>query len=368
MKNIAVICEYNPFHNGHLYQFRKIRDSFGDCRIISVMSGNFVQRGEPAVLDKYIRARLAVENGADLVLELTPPYCFAPAEIFARAGVYIADSVGVDALVFGSEFGDTGKLRNISENLSSETFSCALDAAVKENIHSEKSYIRIRSEVYENLFGGSLPDTPNDILALEYLSALRNTDIEPFAFERETGYSAGGAREAYFENDTEKLRSLVPENVFDLLMKDRDTAISRSAAFDKMIIYKLLSEDPGKQQFECEECPSSLIYRLYDAAINSTDLPDLVGQANSKKYTSSRIKRALLNLLFGVRKGSYASLPENTNLLAANGSGRSYLREISRSARINIMTKPTVSLCDELYSFASGAAASDAYRRSPYIE
>ena len=135
MKTVAIISEYNPFHNGHLYHTQKIREEFGeDTAIIAIMSGNFVQRGEAAIIEKWDRARIAVDCGVNLVLELPFPFSMASAEYFAKAGVCIADSVGVvDAISFGSESGSIDELCTAAENILSPEFDDEIKRLTKDN-------------------------------------------------------------------------------------------------------------------------------------------------------------------------------------------------------------------------------------------
>ena len=150
MKTVAVIAEYNPFHKGHAYQLQRIREEFGDgVATVVIMSGNFVQRGTPAILGKYDRARMAVECGASLVLELPFPFSLASAEYFAFAGVSVANDLGiVDALSFGSECGDILPLSLAAEKMQEETFEKVLRERLSSKEERGKGYPRLLSEVF----------------------------------------------------------------------------------------------------------------------------------------------------------------------------------------------------------------------------
>ena len=152
MKIAAIITEYNPFHNGHEYQIKKTREILGeDTAIIAIMSGNFTQRGEPAIADKLVRARAAVECGVDLVLELPFPYSMTSAEFFARSGVRIAAKLGiVDYLVFGSECGDIELLSEIAENMMSESFLSEL--AKREKTDTHRGHAALCELVYKDMY------------------------------------------------------------------------------------------------------------------------------------------------------------------------------------------------------------------------
>jgi predicted nucleotidyltransferase len=142
MKNVAIVSEYNPFHRGHAYQIKRIREEFGaDTRIIAIMGGHITQRGEPAVADKYLRARAAVDAGISLVLELPFPFCAASADVFARAAVSIADSLsGIDILSFGSECGDLQPLLNAARRMESIEFKDAF-----ASVSLKRKRLRFRS-------------------------------------------------------------------------------------------------------------------------------------------------------------------------------------------------------------------------------
>ena len=150
MKNVAIVSEYNPFHRGHAYQIRKIRDEFGaDTRIIAIMGGHFTQRGEVAVADKYLRARAAVDAGISLVLELPFPYSSASAEVFAKGAVSIADDLGgIDILSFGSECGDVERLSRVAGRINSKDFQEAFEKA-----NSKDGYARAMEQTYITLYG-----------------------------------------------------------------------------------------------------------------------------------------------------------------------------------------------------------------------
>ena len=186
--NIAgIVCEYNPMHKSHEYHIAKTRELLGpDCGIICVMSGNFVQRGDFAVMNKFARARAAVLCGADLVIELPVPWCVSTAEKFATGAVSILDNIGVCTHIsFGSETGELEPLREIANYL----LDPEIDGLIKDGLKKGVSYAAARQRALENLMGRKVPElsSPNDILAIEYLKALETleSDINPLAVKRE---------------------------------------------------------------------------------------------------------------------------------------------------------------------------------------
>ena len=189
MTTVAIISEYNPFHNGHKYQVDEIRRIFGeDTEIIAIMSGNYTQRGELAITDKTVRAKTAVLCGVNLVLEIPFPFSLTSAEFYAKSGVAIADKIGVvDYLCFGSESGKTDELLRVAENMLSEKYADAMkDLKVAD---SETGYAKICEMAYKQAFPNDAftgLSSPNNILALEYIKALNtaHSKIKPYAIKR----------------------------------------------------------------------------------------------------------------------------------------------------------------------------------------
>ena len=172
MKTVAIVSEFDPFHNGHRALLEAVRRHFGeDTEIVALMSGNFTQRGTVAIADKFTRAAMAVEGGVNLVLEIPFPYSLSSAEYFARAGVRMASALGVvDAIAFGSECGDIGALATVAKRLSSPEFEATLQEAIR--IEAACGYAALHERVYRRLYddaGGDLLKDPNNILAISYL-------------------------------------------------------------------------------------------------------------------------------------------------------------------------------------------------------
>ena len=191
--NIAgIVCEYNPMHNGHVRHIAATREILGDCGIVCVMSGNFVQRGDFAVMNKFVRARAAVLSGADLVLELPVPWCISSAERFAFGGVSILENIGaVTHISIGSESGDAERLEQTADIL----LDPRMDEIIRRELENGISYATARQRAAEELAGQELQElkSPNDILGLEYLKAAvkLKSKLTPIAIKR-TGASHDG--------------------------------------------------------------------------------------------------------------------------------------------------------------------------------
>ena len=329
MKTVGIIAEYNPFHNGHLYQLKKAKEITGADFAVVVMSGDFTQRGTPAVFDKYTRCRLSLLAGADLCIELPVVFATASAELFAKGAVSLLSALGVDALCFGSECGEIAPLQKIASLLFAEppAYKEALNKALKEGL----SFPSARAAaVRKCTHAGSLSGvdaaasdvlaSPNNILGIEYLKTLLALEKNgqhapvPYTIKREgDGYlshtlseesfcSAMALRKGIAEENPDLLR-YVPESI---RQEFADTCQTKSALcavdFSGMLFYKLLSEkDAG-----------------YDAYLDvSSDLSDKIrknlaffttfsafceNSLKSKDITLTRLYRSLLHILLSIKK------------------------------------------------------------------
>ncbi len=313
MKFCAVICEYNPFHNGHKYQFEQIRKLSGCDKILCLMSGNFTQRGDMAVLHKYERARHAVENGADVVLELPTPFAVSPAELFAGGAVHILSSLpSVKALAFGCESGTKEDfLRAARATLSEDK---QFKALLKENMKDGTSYVKARTSAVLQLntdIDEALLTSPNNILGVEYCRALLSSgaEIEPLPIPRVGGgyadtalfkdfSSASALREALKDGSKKAAKALkgnLPKDVY------ADLADHREPPFKQAALCALL-ENESEEVMKCPDCSEGLENRLRSMARSNPDYDGLLSKIVSKRYTLSRLKRILLQNFLGVER------------------------------------------------------------------
>ena len=347
MRTVAVISEFNPFHNGHHYLVSEVRRAFGgDTCIIALMSGNYTQRGDVAIADKFARAASAVCGGVDLVLELPFPFSTASAEFFATAGVRLAAALGVvDTLAFGSECGDLSLLRTVAERISTAEFTAAVCALSDKE--PTLGHARVTERVYRDLYGddgAALLSGPNDTLALQYLAANASlgTPLTPFTVKRVGSYhsqsldeaiSATAVRSAMVTNLTAAAAAMPSDSFAPLLAEieaNRAPAdISRlSAVF--LSFFRLVTPDPQDE----------LLCRLQKAAIRATDLENLMSLAATKRYTNANLRRALWHRLLGVTSAELRQPPAYTQVLAMNDRGRQALRKAARASKIPLLTKP----------------------------
>jgi len=349
MKTVGIICEYNPFHKGHLYQIEKIRESFTEpVLIISLMSGSFVQRGECAIYDKYARAEAAIKCGADIVLELPYPYCSSTAEIFALAGVHVLSKLNcVDYLCFGSESRDINRLIEIAKNLDSEEYIYRFDEEAKKHKNSATSYIKIREKVYSELFGTDFARKPNDILGVEYLRAIskiENRDYKdiatyeegkrlvPFTFGRLEKMSATRSRAAIKEG--KDIEQYIPEKALNVFGSRQIYTLDNAER--AILSFFRLNEGSLDDIFDM---PKGLPKRMTKAAFSADSYKSFIELCKTKKYTTAKIRRCIISSLLGVTKEDVSYMPQFTVVLAANKNGTALLRKITKTREIDVITK-----------------------------
>lgn len=320
MKRVGIICEYNPFHSGHELQIEQVRRRYPDSVVISLMSGNYVQRGDLAILPKHIRARIALACGSDLVLELPYPFSGACAQIFAESGVHILDELGAEVICFGSESGDAESLARQSENLMSEDFEKRLKSLIRSSYSGERPYADIRSKAYSELFSDRLSEDPNDILAVEYLTAMKkkSSKMEALIIKRQGNFSATAARKAYTKGDFGALGALVPEKALEIL---RSYTPVRLESLEKAVLARFRTAPPGEFS-KIHDCPADLSNRMASVARRCDSLEEFFEKCATKKYTNARIRRAVISCMLCVEKELFSAPPLFTRLLAANERGR----------------------------------------------
>lgn len=325
MKTAAVICEYNPFHNGHKYQLEQTR-KLGATHIVAVMSGNFTQRGDAAVFDKYVRTRTALENGADLVLELPVKYSLCAAEGFARGAVGIISRLGcVDMLSFGSECGSIPALREAAG---------AVDFVLKTAefqllIGGGKSYPAALAEAVNKYYTEDVYQTicsPNNTLAVEYIKALDDigSPIEPVTVRREGAeHDSEEEEHQYISASLIRKKILTGESYADFapVINAPTADIKR---LEPAILAKLRSMKP--EDFEqVYDAAQGLGERLYKAVRKACSLDELYFLAKTKRYTLARIRRAVLCAFLGVEKKMLHEQDAYIHILGMNGRGREIL-------------------------------------------
>lgn len=340
MKAVGIIVEYNPFHNGHKYHYQNAK-KYGDI-VVAVMSGDFLQRGEPAIIDRWKRAEIALKNGIDLVVELPVFYSSQSAEVFAIGAVGILKLLEVETLVFGSETADIEKLRKRAELIEKEEFKNQLKTQLKSGISYPNAYSNCLRD-----FGMDGNIHSNDILGVEYLKALKywNTKIKPVVIKREGGgyysfdenngvTSATRIRNKIFSNET--ITKFIPSPTYKILSElIKNMKICKLDDFYPLIRYKILSN--YEELKDIQDIEEGYSKKLYEVAQKEESFENFFERIKSKRYTIGRIQRVLIHILLGITKEMTENVKKNipyVHILGFNKNGQKYLRKISDNHRI----------------------------------
>ncbi len=348
MRIAGIIAEYNPFHNGHIYHLEKTREMCKADYIIAVMSGNFTQRGEPAVMDKWTRARIAVDCGIDLVLEL--PFAFAcnSAEYFARGAVGILEGLGcVEYLSFGSESGDIETLGGIAEVLKKEP--PVYREALKKHLDAGKSFPAARElALTEMLDCEKIIKEPNNILAIEYLKA--NRTMTPVTINRKnSGHnqkdlpeedggsriaSASAIRGSLRRGELDEVESFIPEACCSVMKGDFASMINVVGRdYFSLLQGSVLKRTPSELS-EIFAAGEGLENKLKKAIRSAPDLEALIKSVKSKRYTETRVRRLTAQTLIGLKEFSRSSY--YARILGLNEKGAEILRYIKKKKTADI--------------------------------
>lgn len=344
MKVAGIIAEYNPFHNGHALLAYKAREA-GATHVVAVMSGNFVQRGEPALMHHTVRTKAALECGIDLVLQLPSVYAVSSAQSFARAGVEILDGTGiVDWLVFGSECGNTDKITETAELIYSDKIkpfiSDELDKGITFAAARENALRKISPECADII------QSPNNILGVEYAAALKriNSKITPLTFAR-----VGAEHDSTQSNGDIASASLVREFIkgrreFADFVPDKAEAIYRNASIsdiklvENAILYKLKTTTAEALSL-APDVSEGIENRIINAAKEAKTLEELYTLAKTKRYTHARIRRIIINHFLCVTAEDAAISAPYIRVTGFGEKGAELIRMLKKTAKLPVITK-----------------------------
>lgn len=357
---IGVVAEYNPFHNGHYYHLQATKEITGAEYCVAVISGNFTQRGDTSIVNKWAKAYMAICGGADLVIELPTVYSISSAENFASGAVKILDNLKVvDAISFGAEANDLATLNNIANVLYEEpkAYTNILSHELKKGISypaaRENALMMYLNDIkrYANTLS-----SPNNILAIEYLKALKiqKSKLEPIMIRRKKVYyndnkivddfaSATAIRKLLQDGEYANLRKVIPRSSYTIIGQEsrKGGMVLSLAKYEKEIIYAL-RKMTVEEIADLPDVSEGLQFAIKNAANEANNLKDLISNIKSKRYTQTRIQRILLYALLGIDK----KLMENSRkvvpyvrVLGFTQKGKSLLSEISRrNPKLNIIT------------------------------
>lgn len=350
MKTAAIIAEYNPFHNGHKYQIEETKRQTGADFVAVVMSGDFVQRGIPAIYSKSLRARSALLSGADLVIEMPVFGTLSAAQDFARCGVSLFHHMGIiDVLSFGSESGNINELQQLAKYAGTETDEQS--DLIRDGLRNGLTYPQALTLAKKD----SVPVSPNDILAVEYLKALKefSSSISPWTLKRsDPGYhsedrygffaSATAVRKAIFEQNVDFLTSVLPDSHFESLKTEPEVPVFPDD-FSLLLNQKILASSLEKLQ-NISGMPADLAAKLRKNRLDFSRTTALTAERKDRQYTYARVSRALMNLMLDITVEDQRAFERFDyapwiRVLGFKKSSAPLLSELKRHCDIPLITK-----------------------------
>ncbi len=366
MNAVGIIAEYNPFHNGHLYQINKVKELFPNYTIIVVMSGNYTERGDISIIDKYDKTKICLNNGIDLVVELPFQYATSSSDYFAKGAIEILNSINVNYLVFGSESNNLEELNTIVKLDKNKEFNNKIKSLLKEGNNYRDSYNKVLEE-----YGYNLNNRPNDILALTYLKELKRTksSIIPYSIKRTNDY-----------NDT-KLNDTITSALSIRSNLDKD--ISKYIPYDKSIIsnrtindfynelkYHVLLKDLSIYQDVDNYIEDSLSKYIFDF----DNIDDLINKVKTKNYSYLHLKRCILHIITGYTKELNKKLLKlnHVRVLGFNKKGQDHLNSIKDCTDIvtnfdkdNIILQNELKVANIYYDKYNKELINSEYKKGP---
>ena len=348
---LGIIAEYNPFHNGHMYHLQKAKEQSGAQYCICVMSGNFVQRGNTSIVNKWKKAEMALLNGVDLVIELPTIYSVASAEGFSLGAIKLLNNLKiVDAISFGTETSDFAALNNISSIVNEEPmkYKSILNSELKKGLSFPKARENaLMLYLNDNKRYDNILNTPNNILAIEYLKALKKikSTIQPIPVKREKVYyndnvivdefaSATAIRKLLKNEEFSEIRKVVPKSTYQILEKETElgNVVLDLSRYEKEIIYNLRRMTVSEIA-ELPDVNEGLEHSLKNAANYSNDITNLINIVKTKRYTVTRIQRILICALLGITKRDVVMAKKTEpyiRVLGFNEKGKELISRINK--------------------------------------
>ncbi len=374
MKVFGIVAEYNPFHNGHMHLINQAKHHGADA-VAVVMSGNWVQRGDTAVISKFARTKQALECGVDLVAELPTHWAMATAQKFAEGSLQILENLGIDTLIFGSECGDIERLIKTAYCVRSSEFS----RQMRENLDNGMTPAKARESAVQTLCGnGELLRSPNDTLAVEYICAAKslNSKCKFIAVKRQGSAhdsditsgefcSASALREMILSNKLSDAKKYMPEKSFEILYSEFENGkISDIKALEKPILTALRTTRPSELK-QLPDISEGIENRLFSAARMSSSLPQLFDYAATKRYTNARLRRLVLSAFLKAKADDIPDHIPYIRVLGCNAVGAEILKSARETTKIPLIMRSTSLKDNAVFEFET--RASDIYSLSQVV-
>ena len=352
MKKVGIICEYNPFHNGHVYHLQKVREMFKDALIVLVMSGNFTERGDVSIINKWDKTKIALAYGVDLIVELPFPFACESADTFAMGAIKILSLLDVDYLVFGSESDDIKTLENL---VNVQLYNTEYEKLVKEYLDLGNNYPVSVSKALLNLTNQHIT-SPNDLLGLCYIKQIKKQDskIIPLTIKRTSDFNSSELNENIVSakairkalNEGIDIKNYVPVEVFNYLSKYQNFQDN----YFKLLKYKIISDIDELDKYQ--DVSEGIDKRIKKYILSASSYQDLIEKVKTKRYTYNRLNRMFLHIILGYTKEKSQKFKEITyiRLLGFNILGREYIKKLKKETTFPIITNYS-DLEDEMLSY-----------------
>lgn len=340
MASVGIIAEYNPFHNGHLYHLKTVKEMFPDDTVVLILTSNFSQRGEPSIIDKFKKTDIALSQGIDLVIELPFAFSTQSADFFSDASIQLLEYLSVEKVVFGSETNDIEVINTLVDTqLNNDDF----DTLVKTYLKLGYNYPTSLSNALRDLTGKDMR-LPNDLLGISYVKSIKknNYKIKPLCIKRTNDYhgkeidekicSASAIREALINK--KDIKHTVPDITYQYLQED----LFFTEDYFKFLKYKILTE---KNLEIYQSVDEGLDQKLKKTIVGAVSFDDLVLKLKSKRYTYNRINRMLIHILCSFTKEERKTMlePEYIRILGFTTKGRDYLNKVKKNCPLPIISK-----------------------------
>ena len=339
MRSVGIIAEYNPFHNGHLYHLNKIKEKYPDAVIVLVMSGNFTERGDVSIIDKWKKTQIALKAGIDLVVELPFPFATQSADYFSYGSITLLEKLKVERVIFGSESNNISDLETIVD---AEISNPDFDKLVKIYLKLGKNYPTSLSLAVKDLTNKEIT-APNDLLGISYIKTIRkyNYNIIPETIKRTNNYheeelgeeisSATAIRKALKDNI--EIKSQVPEFSLEYL-----TDLHSIEDYFPLLKYRIITDDDLSKYNIVDE---GLDKKLKKEIGNATSYQELINLIKSKRYTYNKLSRMLIHILCNFTKEKKEQFKEISyiRLLGFSPKGRMYLNIIKKDLDVPLISK-----------------------------
>ncbi len=326
MNTIGVICEYNPFHNGHLYHLKRIKEMYPDSLIVLVMTNYFTERGELSILSKKEKTEIALNHGIDLVVELPFKYACSSADTFAEGSIKILKELQVEYLVFGSESNDVNNLIKLANiQLKDKNYSTLVKSYLKEGINYPTAMSKALKDIADNTV-----DSPNDLLGLSYVKEIirQKAKITPITIERSNDYHKSSTNIRNNLTNT-SIKEYVPNDVY-IILKDK----TKIDYFDYLKYIIISSKDLSKYL----DVDEGIENRLIKYIGNAKNLEEYIELIKTKRYTYNRLNRMFIHILTKFTKEDNNTKLEYIRVLGFNKAGRNYLNKIKKDIKVPVIT------------------------------